>query len=48
VREITFETGDLGQSGQDLILDAVGEEGIVRVGAEILERQHGDGLAGDR
>ncbi len=36
---------DAGQPCQDFILDALGEIGVVGVGAEIAERQHRDGNA---
>ncbi len=39
-----FQVGEFGQSGQDLILHAVGEEGVVFIAAEIVEGQHGDAL----
>ena len=37
-----FQIGNLGQMGQDLVLDALGEEGVLFFAAQIFERQHRD------
>src|SRR4051794_9270852 len=42
-----LEVGDLGEVGQDLVLHAVGEEGVLFVLAQVSERKNGDALVGD-
>ena len=37
-----FQVGDAGEVRQDIVLNAVGEVGVLRVGAKIIERQHRD------
>jgi hypothetical protein len=37
-----FQIGDLREIGKDFVLNAVSEEGVLGIGAQILKRQHGD------
>jgi hypothetical protein len=39
-----FQVGNLGQMGQDLVLDALGEEGVRFFFAQIFKRKNGDAL----
>ena len=43
-----FQIGDLRQAGQNFVLDAIGEVGVVFFAAQVFKRQHGDGLFRDR
>ena len=42
-----FERADFRQAREDLVLDAFGEVGVVRIVAQIVERQHCDGFIDD-
>src|SRR6476659_10626038 len=37
-----FQVGNLGQAGEDLVLNAVGKVSVVRVSASIFKRKHGN------
>ena len=39
-----LELGDAGKFGEEFVLHPAGKEGVVRLGAEVLERQHGNTL----
>ena len=43
-----LQIADLGQPGQDFVLDAVGEKGVVLLGAEVFKWQDGDGFGRNR
>ncbi len=42
-----FQVGDLCQVRQDLVLHAIGEEGVGLFFAQIFEREHGDAFVND-
>ena len=42
-----LQIADLGQPGQDFVLDTVGKIGVVLVGAKVFKRQDGDGFGRD-
>ena len=37
-----FQVSDFGEVGKDFILDTIGEEGVLFITAQILERQNSD------
>src|SRR5947199_10232994 len=43
-----FQVRDLGEIGQDFVLNAFSEISVVRVAAQIIERQNGDGFISAR
>ena len=41
-----FEIGDLREVGQNLVLHAIGEKGVLFVAAQIFKGKHGDAFLG--